>query len=147
MIFLEKWLEKRLKIFFNPIANVIATKGTKTYIQPQKKDKERKQINLFHNSTPQSPDKSKKTTKTLVCYLCSQDHRIMGCVKFKQKTVIERKNFVKEQKLSFNFLSKAHMLKECQEFRCRIDGCRQKHHTLLHKEPLDNQNGNSDNRK
>ena len=40
------------------------------------------------------------------------------------------------------------MLKECQsEFRCRVDGCRQKHHTLLHKEPLDNQNGNSDNRK
>ena len=108
-------------------------------------DKERKQINLFHNSIP---DKSKKTTKTLVCYLCSQDHRIMDCVKFKQKTVVERKNFVKEQKLCFNCLSKAHMLKECQsEFRCRVDGCRQKHHTLLHKEPLDNQNGNSDNRK
>ena len=73
LIFLEKWLEKRLKIFFNPIANVIATKGTKTYIQHQKKDKERKQINLFHNSTPQSLDKSKKTTKTLVCYQCSED--------------------------------------------------------------------------
>ena len=25
LIFLEKWLEKRLKIFFNPIANIIAT--------------------------------------------------------------------------------------------------------------------------
>ena len=40
------------------------------------------------------------------------------------------------------------MLRKCQlEFRCRLDGCRQKHHTLTHKEPLDNQNGNSDNRK
>ena len=40
------------------------------------------------------------------------------------------------------------MLRECQlEFRCRLDGCRQKHHTLTHKEPLDNQNSNSDNRK
>ena len=40
------------------------------------------------------------------------------------------------------------MLKECQsEFRCRVDGCRRKHHTVLHKEPLDNQNSNSDNRK
>ena len=40
------------------------------------------------------------------------------------------------------------MLKECQsEFRCRDDGCRQKHHTLLLKEPLDNQDGNSDSRK
>ena len=56
----------------------------------------------------------------------------MDCVKFKQKTATKRKR----------------MLKECQsEFRCCVDGCRQKHHTLLHKEPLDNQNGNSDNRK
>ena len=71
----------------------------------------------------------------------------MDCVKFKQKTAIERKNFVKEQKLCYNCLSKAHMLNECQsKFRCRVDCCRQKHHTLLHKEPLDNQNGNSDNR-
>ena len=40
------------------------------------------------------------------------------------------------------------MLKEWQsEFRCCVNGCRQKHHTLLHKQPLDNQNSNSDNRK
>ena len=107
LTFLERWLEKRLKIIFNSIAEIIATQGTKTDIQHQKMDKERKQINLFHNSIP---DKSKKTTKTLVCYLCSQDHRIMDCVKFKQKTATKRKR----------------MLKECQsEFRCCVDGCRQ----------------------
>ena len=107
LIFLNKWLEKHLKIFFNPIANIIATQGTKTDIQHQKKNKERKQINLFHNSTPQSLDKSKKTTKTFVCYLCSQDHRILDCVKLKQKTAAARKN-------CFNSLSKAHILKEYQ---------------------------------
>ena len=108
LIFLEKWLEKRLKIFFNAIANIIATPRTKTDNQHQEKD--RKQINAFHNSTPQSPDKSRKTTKTLLFCLCSQDHRIMDCVKFKQKTATKRKR----------------MLKECQsEFRCCVDGCRQ----------------------
>ena len=92
--------------------------------------------------------KVKKTTKTLIYYQCYQGHRIIDCVKFKQKTAIERKNFINEQKLCLNCLSKAHMLRECQlEFRCRLDGCRQKHHTLTHKEPLDDQNGNSDNRK
>ena len=31
------------------------------------------------------------------------------------------------------------MLKECQSvFRCHADDCRQKHHTLLHEEPLQN---------
>ena len=40
------------------------------------------------------------------------------------------------------------MLKEYQsKFRCRVDGCRHKYNTLLHKESLNNQNGNSDNRK
>ena len=60
LLFLEKWLEKRLKIFFNPIANIIAAQGTKTDNQLQKKDKERKQIHSFHSSTPQSLNKSKK---------------------------------------------------------------------------------------
>ena len=30
LMFLENWIEKHLKIFFNPIANIIATYGTKT---------------------------------------------------------------------------------------------------------------------
>ena len=60
LLFLEKWLEKRLKIFFNPIANIIAAQGTKTDNQHQKKDKERKQIYSFHSSTPQSLNKSRK---------------------------------------------------------------------------------------
>ena len=97
---------------------------------------------------PQSSDKSKKTTKILVSYLCSQDHRIIDYVKFKQKTAIERKNFLKEQKLCFNCFYKANMLKECQSvFRCSVGGCRQNYHILLHKELLDNQNSNSENRK
>ena len=37
LVFLEKWLEKHLKIFFNLIANITATQGTKTDIQHQKK--------------------------------------------------------------------------------------------------------------
>ena len=135
LLFLEKWLEKRLKIFFNPIANIIAAQGTKTDNQHQKKDKENKSTHfpvLHHNH----PTKIKKTTKTLIYYQCYQGHRIIDCVKFKQKTAIERKNFINEQKLCLNCLSKAHMLRECQlEFRCRLDGCRQKHHTLTHKEP------------
>ena len=65
LIFLEKMLEKRLKIFFNLIANIIVTQGTKADNHHQKKDKEKKQINSFHNSTPQSPHKSKKLLKHL----------------------------------------------------------------------------------
>ena len=60
LIFLEKWLEKCLKIFFNLIANIIATQGTKTDNQHQKKDKERKQINSFTILHYNHPIKLKK---------------------------------------------------------------------------------------
>ena len=66
-------------------AVIIATQGTKTDNQHQKKDKERKQINSFHSFTPQSFHKGQKTSKIIVCYLSSQEHRIMNCVKFKTK--------------------------------------------------------------
>ena len=67
LLFLEQWLEKLLnkyfKYFFNPIAIITATQRTKTDNKHQKKDKERKQVNSFHNSTPKSPDKRKETIK------------------------------------------------------------------------------------
>ena len=42
LLFLEKWLEKCLKIFFDPIANIIAIQRMKTDNQHQKKNKETK---------------------------------------------------------------------------------------------------------
>ena len=65
LLLLEKCLEKRLKIFFNPVANIIATQGTKSDNEHQNKDKERKQNNSFHNSTPQSLCKRKTLLKHL----------------------------------------------------------------------------------
>ena len=42
LLFLEKRLEKYLKIFFDPIANIIAIQRMKTDNQHQEKDKETK---------------------------------------------------------------------------------------------------------
>ena len=49
LIFLEKWLEKRLKILFYPIVNIIATQGTKTDSQHQKKIKKGNKLTNFTN--------------------------------------------------------------------------------------------------
>ena len=67
LLVLEKLLEKRLKIFFNAIATIIAIQPTKTYSQHKKKDKERKQINSFQTLTTQLPNKSKQFT---LCFNC-----------------------------------------------------------------------------
>ena len=71
-----------------------------------------------------------------------------GLLNSNKKMQLKEKSLSRNESMFFNCLSKGHMLKECQsEFRCRVNGCRQKHHTLLYKELLDNQNGNLDNRK
>ena len=59
----------------------------------------------------------------------------MNCKDFLAKTPAERNNFVSDNKLCFNCLSKGHQLNDCKsDFRCREDNCNRKHHTLLHQE-------------
>ena len=60
-----------------------------------------------------------------------REHCLAGCA----KTPAERNNFVSDNKLCFNCLSKGHQLNDCKsDFRCREDNCNRKHHTLLHQE-------------
>ena len=103
LTFLEKWLENRLKSFFNPIANIIAAQETKIN-NPRNfhKTATQKQVNFLNNSTSQPGDrKGNSEHKTLQCYLCSQDHRLMECVNFKQKIASQRKRICKNKKTVF----------------------------------------------
>ena len=78
----------------------------------------------------QNPDKVNKSMK---CWLCKNEHRIMNCEQFLSKIFIEKKDFVSKERLCFNCLAKGHVLKDCKSnFFCRIEGC--KKNTLLHKE-------------
>ena len=65
LIFLEKWPEKCFKIFFNPIANITATQGTKTDIQHQKRIKKGNKLTYFTILHHNYLIKVKKTLKHL----------------------------------------------------------------------------------
>ena len=59
------------------------------------------------------------------------------------KSVKDRKRYIKEQKLCWNYLSNKHIVKECKsKFSCSKDSCKKRHHTLIHEE-IDNQNEES----
>ena len=80
---------------------------------------------------------------SLKCWLCKNNHRLMGCSSFKNKSISERRHFVKESKLCFNCLSKTHIVKDCKSsFICREQNCDKEHHTLLHEPPNVNLNNN-----
>ena len=67
----------------------------------------------------------------------------MDCPSFKNRSISERRHFVKENKLCFNCLSKTHIVKDCKSsFICREQNCDKNHHTLLHEPPNVNVNMN-----
>ena len=80
---------------------------------------------------------------SLKCWLCKNNHRLMDCPSFKDRSISERRQFVKDDKLCFNCLSKTHIVKDCKSsFICREKNCDKKHHTLLHEPPNANVNNN-----
>ena len=66
---------------------------------------------------------------------CKNDHKLMFCDEFLNKYVSDRKQFVIDQKLCFNCLSKNHHVKDCiSEFTCRHESCGKKHQAVLHED-------------
>ena len=52
---------------------------------------------------------------------------------FQSKSLADKKKVVETYTLCWNCLAKGHGIKQCQsKVICRVDGCRKRHHTLLH---------------
>ena len=130
----ESWLDRQLKVYFNPLVEVVAiqeipnAKRTLSIRQIHKTGKEAKeQSDKGNEKDEQIPQKS------INCWLCHKSHSLMNCFKFLKKSLKELKEFVKLNKLCENCLSKGHLLESCiLKFNCRKDGCSQKHHTFVH---------------
>ena len=70
----------------------------------------------------------------------------MFCDEILSKDVPDRKQFLIDQKLCCNCLSKTHHDKDCiSEFTCSLKSCGKKHHTLLHgdEKPMPNSNSSA----
>ncbi|XP_068674398.1 uncharacterized protein [Montipora foliosa] len=68
------------------------------------------------------------------CPMCCQSHRLYQCEAFKSKSPRERNDFVRQHKICFNCISSSlHNSTKCKStIRCKVEGCGQAHHTLLH---------------
>ena len=146
LLYFERWLEQKLRRYFNPIANIIAdvevhSKNNErphgqrrrniapsyinTIVHDDSKVENIKQVNNLEDS------KSKPIQRK--CWLCSGSHRLMECDQFTKKSITDRKKVVEEEKLCWNCLSKGHVVKDCKStYTCKIEGCNKKHHTMLH---------------
>ena len=105
--------------FFNSIAHILATNDER-----KKGDKPLFARNKHSNSS--------EISKMICCY-CLKDHKRAACKTFISLNLVEKKKFVKEDQLCWNYLSKGHKIKDCPSTKkCSIGSCSKKHHTLLH---------------
>ena len=96
-----------------------------------------KSLNAISGTSTKDDKKQSKTftNKKFNCLACKNDHKLMFCDEFLNKYVSDRKQFVIDQKLCFNCLSKNHHVKDCiSEFTCRHESCGKKHQAVLHED-------------
>ena len=135
MVF-DNWLERKLKTYFNLLADIITAVDTSPRYQNPKKNKNLKVNNILSekkddNVMPATDGKGEG--KNIKCWLCTKSHRLMDCDNFKGNTTDERKEYIKSERLCYKCFSKGHNLKDCKsKYRCPNDDCNKIHHSLIH---------------
>ncbi|XP_046341271.2 uncharacterized protein LOC124122193 [Haliotis rufescens] len=67
------------------------------------------------------------------CPLCSGEHALFMCGKFRDLKPEKRHEFVVEKRLCFNCFSNNHMSRDCHKpSKCQVQGCMRKHSRLIH---------------
>lgn len=89
-------------------------------------------IRTNHLNHQNTVHKSRPFNRSIVpqCTQCKQMHPLYQCSIFKGWLVPSRRDFVKNNNLCFNCLSKTHSVLECSSRRC-CGFCSRRHHSLL----------------
>lgn len=75
--------------------------------------------------------KTHHTSSSDKCPFCMSDHNIFHCTTFRQKSIAQRRDWVRTSGLCFNCLGANHRLVDCRsKYKCKE--CQARHHTLLH---------------
>ena len=81
-------------------------------------------------------------TKQLQCQLCTAQHALWKCNKYKNMKPEKRYEFVKSLKLCFNCFNNGHMWPKCESSnKCLQKDCDKRHPTSLHKQPTNHLKG------
>ncbi|XP_076235095.1 uncharacterized protein LOC143179667 [Calliopsis andreniformis] len=93
----------------------------------------RPEVKAHGFSKPSAKTNFAYATMDVHCNLCKDNHFTSNCAKFKNITVNQRLELVKNAGLCINCLRPNHSAKNCRSGSCKQ--CNGRHHTLLHKEP------------
>ena len=116
---LEMFLDLSLKEFYNPIADIIASKENK------RRDRG------GGSKESQSNHIGSNIDKKLSCWLCQKPHKLWQCDEFQKKSIPDRRKLIHEKKCCYNCMSPKHSVKECRS-RVSCRHCKKRHHSSLH---------------
>ncbi|KAK6186774.1 hypothetical protein SNE40_006050 [Patella caerulea] len=157
LIDLQLWLKGRVDADFNPYAVSLdfskkTVFGKHEVYSPSRQFKPPDRKTTLNTSITKSPstkinvrDSSTQNTSTvnsfkgipnkIPCCLCSEAHYLYRCQLFKDKSVSERMQLIKDKGYCCNCLKPGHKLDDCfSDMRCQHSNCGLKHHTMLHQE-------------
>ena len=76
---------------------------------------------------------SNQNTNRIKCRLCNSDHELDNCMKFRNKSIEDKRSFLRSKGLCFRCLYSGHMVKDCKRrISCAI--CHRSHATSMHME-------------
>jgi hypothetical protein len=99
----------------------------------QKREEKKPAINLYRRAAAHTISEE-ETGPSVTCYDCKSGHELTRCSHFIKKTLQDRWELVKSEKLCFKCIASKHRRAACQAKPCGKNGCRQPHHKLLHYE-------------
>ena len=86
LIVFQNWLKRKLKIYFNPLAYIIAAKDISPRYENLKNNKNLKVNNILSEKKDDNimpATKGKEESKNIKCWLCTKPHKLMDCNNFK----------------------------------------------------------------
>ena len=74
-----------------------------------------------------------RSHSSIQCHLCSKNHKLYACYRFKNMPVDSRRAYVHTNNLCILCLSKDHTISECRStYVCRINNCGERHSSSIH---------------
>ncbi|XP_065080573.1 uncharacterized protein LOC135703310 [Ochlerotatus camptorhynchus] len=130
------FMSSLMELAFEVMDDTPTGKSTKG-VNSRPKDRGYVQAHSEYPSTGPTSSNNKSTTPTKqpikICAYCKMDgHRVMDCFKFKSLNIDERFKVISQNSLCRTCLNQPGRW-PCKTWRgCGIEGCRLRHHTLLH---------------
>lgn len=118
---LLKFIEKRISVASNMYGQMLLTTPRQEAVDPRFAHRQARFAALVGDNSPAS------------CPLCSEMHSLDQCQEFLRRSLNERLSVLKNNKRCFLCLRPNHMVKSCKSRAyCGNQGCKRRHHKLLH---------------